>query len=494
MRTNEPPEFSEASLGAPMRSPGSVGQARRGSLALPALVVAPLLLLLLMACSPGPTGAAGPAGPPGPTGQQGPAGPQGTGGTPGFFNVLDFGAKADDPSFDNTSSFQSALDAASSAGGGTVWVPVGRFSFLGSLSINGSAALAGVGTGPYDVYGDPSTTTQAPTLLPTSTTGPAFISLGGGTLQNVLIHYPNQVRPDAPNVAAAGPNVYPPTVLVFGPAKIFGCSFDNSYVAIQVMAGRTYLENLQIGGYKNDIVIDHTEDFVHISHITTSVFWDTSLGLNFPEPIDTWVANNSVALTSYRMDALDLLDFDVFWRNTGIAFLDSPEGYGTTYGSASNLDLEVVQYGVIAKSLNPIVAFNFSNLSVGGASGAMIWLPAGGAQPPHVVVEGGVTWSFGPEPLKVENGILEVHDIVGINPIGRLPALGIAAPALPPSGVPYVSNLPADTQVSISGGSVQDVRIGGQSTGLTSGNFSVAPGQSIAVVYTSAPTWNWFLD
>jgi hypothetical protein len=124
----------------------------------------------------------------------------------------------------------------------------------------------------------------------------------------------------------------------------------------------------------------------------------------------------------------------------------------------------------------------------------MIWLPAGGAHPPQVVVEGGVAWAFGPEPLQVEAGTLIVHDMVGLNPIGRLPALGIAAPTLPASGVPYVSSMPADAQVDISGGAVQDVRIDGQSTGLTSGNVAVAPGQSIAVVYTSAPTWAWLLD
>jgi hypothetical protein len=356
--------------------------------------------------------------------------------------------------------------------------------------------LAGAGVGPYDPYPDPSTTSAAPTLLPMSTSGPAFISIAGwnSALQNILIHYPNQVRPDAPGGDTGGPIVYPPTVLVRGPSKIFGCSFDNSYIGIQVDVGRVYLENLHIGGYKNDIIIDHTEDFVHLSHITTSVFWDTSLGLGFPQPIDTWVANNSVALTSYRMDALSIEDFDVFWRGTGIAFLDSPHGYGTTYGSASNLDLEVVNYGVIAESLNQIVAFQFTNLSVGSDNGVVIWMPPGGAHPPHVVVEGGVAWGFGPQPLKVEAGILRVRDMVGLNPIGHLPVLGIAAPLLPPSGIPYVSSMPADARVSISGGSVQDVLIEGQSTGLTSGMFEIAPNESIAVVYASTPTWNWFLE
>jgi len=57
-----------------------------------------------------------------------------------------------------------------------------------------------------------------------------------------------------------------------------------------------------------------------------------------------------------------------------------------------------------------------------------------------------------------------------------------------------VSNMPTVARVSISGGSVQDVRIGGQSTGLTSGIFEVLPGESIAVTYTSAPTWGWDLE
>lgn len=417
---------------------------------------------------------------------------------PSTYNVLDYGAKPNQSLFDNTSNFQSAIDAAADAGGGTVLVPVGRFWFSGNISVKANVSLAGVGVGPYDQYGDPSVTTVAPTLLPTSTTGAAFITLEGNTaLQDVLVHYPNQVRPDAPGAGSSGPNVYPPTVLIEDLSKVFRCTFDNSYIAIQVIGGRTYLENLQVGGYKNDIVIDHTADFVHISHVTTSVFWDTSLGLVFPQPIDTWVTNNSVALTSYRMDALDILDFDVFWRNTGFVFLDSPQGLGVTWGVASNVDFDAVQYGVIAKSLSGAYGFVFTNLVVGAANGegvSMIWLPPGGQVSPSVVVEGGSLYGVWTQPLKVEAGTLRVRDIVNLNPIGRLPAIGISPPVLPPTGVPYVSSMPADAQVYIRGGSVQDVRIGGQSTGLSSGNFAVAPGQSITVVYTSAPTWEWFLD
>jgi hypothetical protein len=93
----------------------------------------------------------------------------------------------------------------------------------------------------------------------------------------------------------------------------------------------------------------------------------------------------------------------------------------------------------------------------------------------------------------VDAGTLVVRDVIGLNPIGHLPALGIRPPQLPDSGVAYVSNMPAEARVAISGGTVLDVRIGGQSTGLTSGMFPLSPGESIAVVYSSPPVWRWFL-
>ena len=48
--------------------------------------------------------------------------------------------------------------------------------------------------------------------------------------------------------------------------------------------------------------------------------------------------------------------------------------------------------------------------------------------------------------------------------------------------------------MTITGGSVQDVIVDGASTGLTSGTFDVSPGVSIAVSYTAAPVWHWFVD
>ena len=48
-------------------------------------------------------------------------------------NVSDFGA-AGDAVTDDTAAFQKALDAVSTAGGGTVYAPPGRYLFRGTLS------------------------------------------------------------------------------------------------------------------------------------------------------------------------------------------------------------------------------------------------------------------------------------------------------------------------------------------------------------------------
>jgi hypothetical protein len=414
----------------------------------------------------------------------------------GDFDVLNYGAVCDDPTVDSTPSFQAALNDAANANGGTVWVPRCRFWFNGNLVMGHGVALAGRGIGPYDPYWFPDAFTQGPTLLPKATTasGPAFISVSGtnSAVENLLFFYPDQVSP-----LASEPDVYPPTLLVSGPSKIMGCMFTNSYIAIHIMVGRVFLEKLHIGGFKNDIIVDNAADVVHISQVTASLFWD--FGLVPPQPLDYWVLQNGAGITSYQADGLSIHDVLVHYRNIGIAFLNSPVVYGgTTYGKASDIDLDGVNYGVVAQALNGNAGFQFTNLNIGSEiSGAhMIWLQAGAVPPnaPRMVVNGGSTRNLWQKTLRVDAGTLVVRDVIGLNPIGRLPALGMREPPLPNSGVPYVSNLPAEGRVMISGGSVSDVRIGGHSTGLISGMFIVAPGESIAIVYSAPPSWSWFLN
>ena len=62
-------------------------------------------------------------------------------------DVRSFGAKGDGK-IDDTAAFQKALDAAHTAGGGSVWVPAGSYLLEGSLLVPHGVCLQGTWTTP----------------------------------------------------------------------------------------------------------------------------------------------------------------------------------------------------------------------------------------------------------------------------------------------------------------------------------------------------------
>ena len=82
-----------------------------------------------------------------------------------------------------------------------------------------------------------------------------------------------------------------------------------------------------------------------------------------------------------------------------------------------------------------------------------------------------------------------VADNVGYNPVGP-----ITSPTLPATTIPYTNNYGSNAMVYVAGGTVTAITVGGTATGITSGGVRVPSGQTIAITYSSAPTWKWFLD
>lgn len=70
----------------------------------------------------------------------------------------------------------------------------------------------------------------------------------------------------------------------------------------------------------------------------------------------------------------------------------------------------------------------------------------------------------------------------------------LTSPAVPASTVAYTNTFGTDCTVFVTGGTVTAVAIGGTSTGLTSGSFRIPSGQTITLTYSAAPTWTWFGD
>jgi len=334
----------------------------------------------------------------------------------GAYPVEAFGAKGDGHT-DDTAAIQSAINAAVSAGGGSVVFKVARYFTTGTLQVPGGVVLCGTVEGPFDVAGvNPAVTAIAPTLLVTNTITPFIILQGfGAGVTDLLFHYPNQV-----NTSASAPTVYPYTIKAIYPGtKVARATVTNAYDFLDIEIGRMMAQDLFIGAFDRAVNIDHTADFVTLHHLHVGIFWDEMENASYPTAIDNWVLNHGAGLVVQRMDALEVHDFYLFSRSTGMLLTDSPDSsqaFLSGYGRLSNIDLEAVQYGVVASASNQ-PGYYFTNLTVQAAPGlgqAAVFLKSGSAFPADVLLNGvsqSGTWSLGAFPTP-QAGHLTVANII----------------------------------------------------------------------------------
>jgi hypothetical protein len=68
----------------------------------------------------------------------------------------------------------------------------------------------------------------------------------------------------------------------------------------------------------------------------------------------------------------------------------------------------------------------------------------------------------------------------------------VSTPGVPASGTPVVSTFNQPVTVTITGGTMSNVTINGQTVGAGAGTYVIPPLGTITMTYTVAPTWNWF--
>lgn len=335
-------------------------------------------------------------------------------------SVSAFGAKGDGHS-DDTAAIQSAINAAASAGGGSVVFNVARYFTSGTFIVPAAVVLCGAIEDPFDVEGaSPAVTAVAPTLLVTNTSGP-FVTLQGlgAGVTDLLFHYPNQV-----GVTASAPDVYPYTIVAAFPGtKVARSTVTNAYNFLDIESGRVIAQDLFIGAFNIGVYIDHAHDHVTLRNLLNTVYWDVMQNpSNPPTTIDNWVVSHGIALVVNRVDSLEVHDLNVFYRYAGILLTDSPDTSQNPrcgFGTGSDILPDFVQYGIIATASNT-PGYEFTNLQVEALPGlgqANAQLRAGGSIAPKVLINGGSTagpWALGAFPAPAA-GNLTVVDIFGYN-------------------------------------------------------------------------------
>lgn len=390
---------------------------------------------------------------------------------------------------DMTATIQGALNNAP----GTLVVISGLVVVSGQITIPVHCGIAGNSTGPFD----PADVTAAvPTLLiPNTSLTPIVFASRDAFIQDVMIEYPNQVAP-----TAATPITYPATIST--PSGSAGCkirrvSIPNGFVGLQLFGGRHLVQDCFLGCFSQPLIVDHSLDVTHLSHIQCNPFWNTIAGLAYPQTIDTYVGANQTVLQVKRADGLVIDDLFAFHGNIGMSLIDGTDAPAPSYGAGVDIRFDTFNHGIQAQSTQA-PGWQIRNFSCGtaGATGNVEML-AGGGTAPKLKINGGSFWGTGKGMLNTAGG-LTIEQVEGFSPPGSQ-----TPPGVPGSTVALASPFPFPCLVTIATGAgvtVSAIGLGpGQpATGQTIAASSqvmviVGPNQGIKLTYAGGtPTWTWF--
>ncbi|MHB0999087.1 MAG: glycosyl hydrolase family 28-related protein [Armatimonadota bacterium] len=217
------------------------------------------------------------------------------------WNVMDYGADKTGKD-DNTAAFQKALDAASEAKGGVVYVPAGHYKFTGHLTVPGSVTLRGTfSSAPHVSSADD---LDGSVLLPTAdrndAAGSPFISMTtNSTLEGFIIYYKDVMNPETNQPWVYPPCIQPSTITWPGTNNVVirHMNIVNAYDAVNlVWSSRVFISDIQGFPIHSGIYIDCCFDSSRFENI----HW-THQG-SVSDPYERWTRQNGTAFEFGRDD------------------------------------------------------------------------------------------------------------------------------------------------------------------------------------------------
>jgi hypothetical protein len=267
------------------------------------------------------------------------------------YNVVDFGAQGDGRA-DCTEAFQRALDRMAAAGGGTVFVPAGRYVIKGTLRVPVSVTLRGEWTAPTKE--DPAV--RGTVLMAYAgrgrTEGPPFISVNYcAGVKDLSVWYPEQSAEDIVP--------YPYCLIQEGGdnATFENLTLVNPYQGIRIGPGGNelhYAHNVYGTPLKVGIRYDSTTDIGRLENVHFSPdYWCQSGLENSPQnrvEFAAWLLANGTAIHMERSD----------WEYVAYMTIDGYRtGYLITEGARGSANAQF--YGLTIRNCQTAVQVQETN-------------------------------------------------------------------------------------------------------------------------------------
>jgi hypothetical protein len=240
------------------------------------------------------------------------------------YSVGNFGAKGDGKT-DDTAAFQSALDAAAKAGGGTVYAPQGNYLFAGHLVVPRAVTLKGSweSVPSHNGIRNPGglkPTDGGTTFLVTENEGnedgvPFIVLKDDSTLKGVVLYYPKQDP-------AEEPKAYPWAIAMRGnnPA-VLAVELLNPYNGIDAShSARHLIRDVQGQPLRRGIFVDAIYDIGRIEDVHFNPWWSMKPRLFH------WQEEHGEAFIFGRSDWQYVFNTFCFGYNVGYKFVKTKAG------------------------------------------------------------------------------------------------------------------------------------------------------------------------